>query len=172
MAAICFCFFFSPHSIICVFIAKSCVCVFFPFCILLLGMGKTAVFVLATLQQLEPTENHTYVLVMCHTRELAFQISKEYERFSKYMPALKVGVFFGGLPIQKDEETLKTMTPHIVVGTPGRILALIRNKKLNFKHLKHFILDECDKMLEQLGKFDNNSHIMPLTIIIMMINHR
>lgn len=66
---------------------------------------------------------------------------------------LQVGVFFGGLPIQKDEETLKSMTPHIVVGTPGRILALIRNKKLNLKHLKHFILDECDKMLEQLGKW-------------------
>lgn len=54
------------------------------------GMGKTAVFVLATLQQLEPTENQVYVLVMCHTRELAFQISKEYERFSKYMPQTKV----------------------------------------------------------------------------------
>jgi ATP-dependent RNA helicase UAP56/SUB2 len=114
------------------------------------GMGKTAVFVLATLQQLEPTESHVYVLVMCHTRELAFQISKEYERFSKYMPSIKVAVFFGGLPIQKDEETLKNTNPHIVVGTPGRILALIRLKKLNLKHLKHFILDECDKMLEQL----------------------
>lgn len=54
------------------------------------GMGKTAVFVLATLQQLELTENQVYVLVMCHTRELAFQISKEYERFSKYMPQVKV----------------------------------------------------------------------------------
>lgn len=54
------------------------------------GMGKTAVFVLATLQQLEPTENQVYVLVMCHTRELAFQISKEYERFSKYMSQVKV----------------------------------------------------------------------------------
>lgn len=116
------------------------------------GMGKTAVFVLATLQQLEPTENHCYVLVMCHTRELAFQISKEYERFSKYMSAVKCAVFFGGMPIQKDEETLKTTNPHIVVGTPGRIMALIRNKKLNLKHLKHFILDECDKMLEALGK--------------------
>lgn len=63
-----------------------------------------------------------------------------------------MAVFFGGLPIQKDEETLKTTNPHIVVGTPGRILALIRNKKLNLKHIKHFILDECDKMLEQLGK--------------------
>lgn len=116
------------------------------------GMGKTAVFVLATLQQLEPTENVVYVLVMCHTRELAFQISKEYERFSKYMPTIKVGVFFGGLPIHKDEEVLKTNCPHIVVGTPGRILALVRSKKLNLKHLKHFILDECDKMLECLGK--------------------
>lgn len=48
---------------------------------------------------------------------------------------------------------MKSTTPHIVVGTPGRILALIRNKKLNLKQLKHFILDECDKMLEQLGKF-------------------
>ncbi|CAH0557495.1 unnamed protein product [Brassicogethes aeneus] len=114
------------------------------------GMGKTAVFVLATLQQLEPTENVVYVLVMCHTRELAFQISKEYERFSKYMSNIKVGVFFGGLPIQKDEELLKNNCPHIVVGTPGRILALVRSKKLNLKHLKHFILDECDKMLELL----------------------
>lgn len=117
------------------------------------GMGKTAVFVLATLQQLEPTENQVYVLVMCHTRELAFQISKEYERFSKYMPQIKVGVFFGGLPIQKDEEVLKNNCPHIVVGTPGRILALVRSKKLNLKHLKHFILDECDKMLELLGTY-------------------
>ncbi|XP_023944798.1 ATP-dependent RNA helicase WM6 [Bicyclus anynana] len=114
------------------------------------GMGKTAVFVLATLQQLEPSENHVYVLVMCHTRELAFQISKEYERFSKYMSGVRVSVFFGGMPIQKDEEVLKTACPHIVVGTPGRILALVNSKKLNLKHLKHFILDECDKMLESL----------------------
>jgi ATP-dependent RNA helicase UAP56/SUB2 len=114
------------------------------------GMGKTAVFVLATLQQLETVENQVSVLVLCHTRELAFQISKEYERFSKYIPALKVGVFFGGLNIQKDEQTLKANCPHIVVGTPGRILALVRSKKLNLRSLKHFVLDECDKMLEAL----------------------
>uniref|UniRef100_A0A8C4QKI2 RNA helicase n=1 Tax=Eptatretus burgeri TaxID=7764 RepID=A0A8C4QKI2_EPTBU len=114
------------------------------------GMGKTAVFVLATLQQLEPVDGQVSVQVMCHTRELAFQISKEYERFSKYMPTVKVAVFFGGLSIKKDEEVLKKNCPHIVVGTPGRILALARNKFLNLKHVKHFILDECDKMLEQL----------------------
>merc|ERR1719415_179009 len=114
------------------------------------GMGKTAVFVLATMQQLEPVEGQVSVLVMCHTRELAFQISKEYERFSKYMTGIKVGVFFGGLAIAKDEQVLKNNCPHIVVGTPGRVLALVRSKKLGLKHLKHFILDECDKMLETL----------------------
>ncbi|XP_005953207.2 spliceosome RNA helicase DDX39B [Haplochromis burtoni] len=114
------------------------------------GMGKTAVFVLATLQQLEPITGQVSVLVMCHTRELAFQISKEYERFSEYMPTVKVAVFFGGLSIKKDEEELKKNSPHIVVGTPGRILALTRSKTLNLRHIKHFILDECDKMLEQL----------------------
>merc|ERR1712147_29690 len=88
------------------------------------GMGKTAGFVLATLQQIEPVDGQVSVLVMCHTRELAFQISKEYERFSKFLPAVKVGVFFGGLAIAKDEQALK--------------------------NLKHFVLDECDKMLEQL----------------------
>jgi len=99
---------------------------------------------------LEPVDGQVSVLVMCHTRELAFQISKEYERFSKYMPNTKVGVFFGGLPMATNEQQLKTNCPHIVVGTPGRILALIKAKKLSLKHVKQFILDECDKMLEAL----------------------
>jgi len=114
------------------------------------GMGKTAVFVLATLQQIDPVDGEVAALVMCHTRELAYQIAKEYERFSKYMTSVKVGVFFGGMQISKDEETLKNNCPHIVVGTPGRILALTKSKKLKLGNLKHFVLDECDKMLEKL----------------------
>lgn len=56
------------------------------------------------------------------------------------------------MSIKKDEETLRgNGCPHIVVGTPGRILALVRDRTLNLKNTKHFILDECDKMLEQLG---------------------
>ena len=62
------------------------------------------------------------------------------------------------MQISKDEQTLKNNPPHIVVGTPGRILALVKNKKLNLRHLKHFILDECDKMLEQLGKYSSKFH--------------
>jgi ATP-dependent RNA helicase UAP56/SUB2 len=60
------------------------------------GMGKTAVFVLATLHQLEPVDGEVSVLVMCHTRELAFQIKNEYTRFSKYLPTVKCEVFYGG----------------------------------------------------------------------------
>lgn len=91
------------------------------------------------------------VLVMCHTRELAFQISKEYERFSKYIPGVRIAVFFGGIPIKKDEETLKTNTPHIVVGTPGRTLQLARQGSLKLKNVKYFVLDECDKMIGDNG---------------------
>jgi len=114
------------------------------------GMGKTAVFVLATLQQMEPVDGQVSTIILCHTRELAFQISKEYERFSKYMTAVKVGVFFGGMPIENDRKILRESPPHVVVATPGRILALIRGKELNLKNVKHFVLDECDKMLEAL----------------------
>lgn len=49
------------------------------------GMGKTAVFVISTLQQLEPVDGQVAVLILCHTRELAFQICHEYERFTTYM---------------------------------------------------------------------------------------
>ena len=60
-------------------------------------------------------------------------------------------MFFGALAIVKDEQVLNNNCPHIVVRTPRRILALIRTKKLPLKNLKHFVLDECDNMLEQLG---------------------
>ena len=71
------------------------------------GMGKTAVFVLATLQQLEVNEGLSRVLVLCHTRELAFQISKEYEGFRKYMPSMKVSVFYEGVPLKSDIDSIK-----------------------------------------------------------------
>jgi superfamily II DNA/RNA helicase len=62
-----------------------------------------------------------------------------------------VGVFFGGMPIKKDEETLAKTPPHIVVGTPGRLLALGRTGHLKLKGVKFFVLDECDKMIGDAG---------------------
>ncbi|KJE88351.1 nuclear RNA helicase [Capsaspora owczarzaki ATCC 30864] len=119
------------------------------------GMGKTAVFVLSTLQQLVPTEGEVSVLVLCHTRELAFQIKNEFDRFIKFMPTIKTDVFYGGTPIKQDETKLAAGTPNVVVGTPGRILALSTpdasgKARLNLSHVKHFVLDECDRMLDQV----------------------
>merc|ERR1712205_16405 len=88
------------------------------------GMGKTAVFVLAVLQQLEPKEGEIQALVMCHTRELAFQITHEFERFSAYLPDVKVSTIFGGVSIKAQKEELKTSPPNIVIGTPGRVKSL------------------------------------------------
>lgn len=114
-------------------------------------MGKTAVFVLTTLQQIEPIEKEASVLVICHTRELAFQIRNEYARFTKYLPAIKTAVFYGGIPIKQNTESLQQEVPSIVVGTPGRILALLKERALSLKKIKHFVMDECDKLLEQIG---------------------
>lgn len=59
------------------------------------------------------------------------------------------------MPLRKDMDSLKACQPHIVVGTPGRILDLIRNKALKLDNIKHFIIDECDKMLDTLGMLMN-----------------
>jgi len=127
------------------------------------GMGKTAVFVLAVLQQLDPQPGEVSTLVMCHTRELAYQICHEFDRFKKYLPAIKTAVFYGGIPAQQNKETLKTDTPHIVIGTPGRILQLAEEKALDLKKIKYFILDECDKMLESLDMRRDIQKIFKLT---------
>nr|BAF57641.1 WM6 protein [Dugesia japonica] len=128
------------------------------------GMGKTAVFVLSTLQQLDATDDGTCkVLVLCHTRELAFQISKEYERFSKYMSNINVSVFYGGVPIRNDIEKLKKSVPQLIVATPGRLLDLVRQKALNLKSVKHFILDECDKMLDNVSMRGDVQEVFKLT---------
>lgn len=112
------------------------------------GMGKTAVFVLSLLQQLEAVSGQVQCLVLCHTRELAFQICHEFNRFAKYMNDVKIAVFYGGIPIEANRNTLLTEKPNIVVGTPGRVLQLAREKNLDLSKVAHYVLDECDKMLE------------------------
>src|ERR1700734_3225557 len=71
------------------------------------GHGKTAVFALATLQQLEPVDGEVSVLVMGPPRELAYQIKNEYGCSTKYMPDVRTSVFYGGTPVAKDIEILK-----------------------------------------------------------------
>merc|ERR1711988_987306 len=89
-------------------------------------------------------------MVICHTRELAYQIKHEFDRFAKYFTGVNCGVVYGGIPIQKDREMLKDSCPHILIGTPGRVLGLCREKDLKLDKLTQFVLDECDKCLDKL----------------------
>mmetsp|Transcript_102826 Transcript_102826/g.178345 ORF Transcript_102826/g.178345 Transcript_102826/m.178345 type:complete len:440 (-) Transcript_102826:74-1393(-) len=114
------------------------------------GMGKTAVFVLACLQQIDASAKVVKVLVMCHTRELAYQIKHEFDRFSKYFTDLTCGVVYGGVPIVKDKEMLTEKKPQVLIGTPGRVLGLINSKDLNLGDVAQFVLDECDKCLDKM----------------------
>jgi len=127
------------------------------------GMGKTAVFVLACLQQLVPQKNTLDSLVLCHTRELAYQICQEFQRFSKYMKDVKVQVFFGGIQLQRHRQLLDSEQPQVAVGTPGRILDLVKSKHLKVDNLKRFVMDECDQMLEHLDMRRDIQNIFKLT---------
>ena len=118
-------------------------------------MGKTAVFVLTVLQNMaEETPRPGTALVLCHTRELAYQIKNEFVRFTKYNKAVRTEVIYGGEPIANHIKLLKgPNAPHIIVGTPGRILDLVRRKHLDLRNLKMFVLDECDRLLDQMSKY-------------------
>lgn len=118
------------------------------------GMGKTAVFVLTVLHNLDLTDTKKGVqaIVLTHARELAYQIHNEFLRLGKYFVALKSEMLIGGVPVKKHKLKLSLTPPQVVVGTPGRILDLVKQKALVLDNLKFFILDECDQMLEQVGK--------------------
>ena len=118
-------------------------------------MGKTAVFVLTILQNLSEDPKPGAALILCHARELAYQIKNEFVRFTKHMKNIRTEVIFGGEPIKNHYELLKGVNaPHIIVGTPGRILALCKDKALKLDDNKMFVLDECDKVLESLSKLN------------------
>jgi superfamily II DNA/RNA helicase len=115
------------------------------------GMGKTAVFVLSTLHLIEKDAKGIVAVVITHTRELAYQILEEFNRFTKYLPHIKAKVIYGGVPIAQDKKDLADNTPQILIGTPGRLLHLANEKIINLQTVKYFILDECDQMLEELS---------------------
>jgi superfamily II DNA/RNA helicase len=135
------------------------------------GMGKTAVFVLSILNQLPAEPKPLSALIMCHTRELAYQIKNEFERFTKHMAACKTEVVYGGQPIKDHITLFKDSPPQIVVGTPGRILDLVKRKAMNMSDLKTFVLDECDKVLEKSGKI-RCFGLTPASILDTNLNFR
>lgn len=126
------------------------------------GMGKTAVFVLSVLHRLELPPEPVSVIVLAHTRELAYQIKNEFDRFSRQMTGVTTEVIYGGVPISEHVKKLKTPAS-IIVGTAGRLNSLVRKGELKLDKLKHFIMDECDKLLEQLDMRSDVQSIFRLT---------
>lgn len=111
------------------------------------GTGKTAAFGLPLIQNFDTSIDKIFALILAPTRELAQQISKEFENFSKYKKGLKVQAVYGGTPIMGQLRELKNRKPHIVVATPGRLQDLIDRRAVKLDELDVLVLDEADEML-------------------------
>ncbi|WP_185871513.1 DEAD/DEAH box helicase [Blattabacterium cuenoti] len=125
------------------------------------GTGKTAAFGLPIIQKINFKFTFPQALILCPTRELCIQITRDLFRFAKFSLSIKIVSLYGGANINSQIKSLKNKT-HIVVGTPGRILDLIRRKKLYFDETKYLVLDEADEMLNMGFKDELDSIVEKL----------
>jgi ATP-dependent RNA helicase DeaD len=110
------------------------------------GTGKTAAFGLPILEQIDTNIPDIQALILSPTRELALQITKDLESYSSFMSNLKVIPVYGGASIEVQIAALKRGA-QIVVGTPGRMLDLIKRRRLVVDRIQWLVLDEADEML-------------------------
>ncbi len=122
------------------------------------GSGKTAAFAIGLLHKLDARVYTTQALVLCPTRELADQVSREIRRLARAIPNTKILTLCGGKPLAPQLTSLEH-SPHIVVGTPGRILKHLDKGSLTLAHLTTLVLDEADRMLD-MGFHDDIMRIM------------
>ncbi len=125
------------------------------------GTGKTAAFSLPILEQIDTNSNQTQAIILSPTRELAIQIARNIEEYSKNLNKLKVLAVYGGADIDKQIRGLKNGA-QIVVGTPGRTVDLIKRKRLNLSSTRWLVLDEADEMLN-MGFKDELDKILETT---------
>jgi len=111
------------------------------------GSGKTAAFAIGLLNGLDISNYQTQALVLCPTRELADQVSNEIRRLARAMPNTKVLTLCGGKAFGPQLASLEHK-PHVVVGTPGRILKHLQKGSLKLGRLNMLVLDEADRMLD------------------------
>ncbi len=111
------------------------------------GSGKTAAFAIGLLEKLEAQTYQTQALVLCPTRELADQVSNEIRRLARTIANTRILTLCGGKPMGPQLASLQR-PPHIVVGTPGRILKHLEKGSLQLDRLQTLVLDEADRMLD------------------------
>lgn len=122
------------------------------------GTGKTAAFSLPLLNQIDPNERSVQAIILSPTRELANQINGEIKKFSKFSKIKTLSVY-GGVPISTQIQGLRKDRPQIIVGTPGRVLDLIKRGVLKLEDAKVAVLDEADEMLD-MGFIDDVKEIL------------
>ncbi len=116
------------------------------------GTGKTAAFAIPILQNLmlqqkeDAYNHHIKALILTPTRELAIQIDESFEAYGKHT-GIRHAVIYGGVSQFQQTSQLRNGVD-ILIATPGRLLDLISQKYVNLKHLKMFVLDEADRMLD------------------------
>ncbi len=111
------------------------------------GSGKTAAFGLGLLQGIDAGAMQTRALVLCPTRELADQVGRNLRKLATGIANLKVSVLCGGIPLGPQLASL-AHAPHVVVGTPGRVLELVQKDALDLRNVRTLVLDEADRMLD------------------------
>ena len=111
------------------------------------GTGKTAAFGLPLLQNIDPSNRNVQALILCPTRELCMQITKDLLSYAKYIPEIKIVPVYGGASIELQFKAL-AKRPQIVVATPGRLQDMIRRNRIDFSDVRWMVLDEADEMLD------------------------
>ncbi|CAG9463147.1 unnamed protein product [Pedinophyceae sp. YPF-701] len=110
------------------------------------GSGKTGAFALPIIQDLLDNPQPLFALVLSPTRELAIQISEQFEALGAGI-GLRCAVLVGGIDMMAQAIALGRR-PHVVVGTPGRVVDHLSNTKgFTLRALKHLVLDEADRLL-------------------------
>ena len=120
------------------------------------GTGKTAAFSSPILQLVDENNSNTQAIILSPTRELAVQIGKNIQDFSKYIKNLKVVTVYGGASMEEQIRSLNKGA-QIIVGTPGRTLDLINRRALKLGNIEWLVLDEADEMLNMGFKEDLDS---------------
>jgi translation initiation factor 4A len=111
------------------------------------GTGKTGAFTIGALSRVNVNEKTNQVLILAPTRELTLQIAHVITSIGIQMEGLIVKTLVGGSSIDEDVSAIKANTPHIIVGTPGRVFDMMRRNHIRGRSLKLAILDEADEML-------------------------
>ena len=117
------------------------------------GTGKTAAFSLPLLERIKPGDAHVQALILSPTRELAIQIARDIQDYSKYLKRIKVATVYGGASIFDQSKEIKRGA-QIVVATPGRLKDMINRRFINLENIATCVLDEADEMLNMGFKDD------------------